>query len=309
MTLRQLAVLHAVAQAGSMSRASKALGVSQPLVTHQIMSLESELHCTLFVRMPRSVALTPAGMAVLRVARRILRDVESIPGVIAQQLERVAGKVVLGVSPISPVAIQVFPELYKTFHDQYPDIDIDVLECPLGLLGEQVRKGAVDLAIMPLPVFSTHLAFETLWSEELVAIFDPVEAQTTDPVRLLDLKDRTFVSMNPDFGIAHSVSTLAQNFGFVPRVVKEATSVSTLIGFVAAGIGVAIMPWPSIQLACRAGIIAARALSPSASRSFALVWRQDMVLSTAAQTVADTLRLMCAAQSLPTAPRFANLEP
>lgn len=290
MTLRQLEVLVAVADAGSMSRAGASLGVSQPLVTHQIQILEEELNCRLVSRSSRTTVLTPAGMIVVATARRILYEVDSIPNAIADHAKHLRGTVVLGASPLSPISVHFFPPLYKDFHQSYPDIEVEVMECASSQLGEQVRKGIVDLAIMPLPVFSTHLTFETLWVEELVVIADTGDSLPPDPVRLLNLKDRHFVAMKPDFGLAHTVSALAQAEGFVPRVAQQVSSISALIGFVAAGIGLAIVPWESVRLEVLAGYLAARPLVPAAYRRFALVLRQDSPLSAAAEALANAIR-------------------
>ncbi len=290
MTLRQLEILVAVADMGSISAAAEFLGVSQPSITNQMRAFEEELGCALLNRGSRGVTLTSAGFLAVARARTVLEEAAKLPREIDLRREELRGTVTLGVTPLSPVSVHHFPPMYQSFHRSHPEVYVEVIEVGSALLGEQVRKGMVDLALMPLPVFTTRLQFDVLWREELVIIAGMEDPLLDEPVTLTSLRERKFVFMKPGFGLTHTVSRLAQYAGFVPRVIQEVSSMSAMMGFVAAGIGLAIVPWESVMLEVRAGHIRAIPLSPPAYRQLALVYRQDGDLTPAANALARTIR-------------------
>ncbi len=97
----------------------------------------------------------------------MLQEVKRIPVSIAEARNAVAGQIILGVSPLSPVSIHHFPRIYRPFHRAFPEVRIEVLENEALHLADQVRKSQVDLALTPLPLFTTKVQFEPPWSEEL----------------------------------------------------------------------------------------------------------------------------------------------
>ncbi|MCY0863612.1 MAG: LysR family transcriptional regulator [Sulfobacillus sp.] len=290
MTLKQLQFLVAVSNHGSLSGAADALGLSQPAITGQLQALERELGRTLFVRAARGVHLTAAGLTVLQRAQRILSEVSLIVEDMNAAGQQIRGTVTLGMSPLSPVSIAHFPTLYRKFHQNYPDVQVDVVEVGAATLADRVKKGQVDLALMPLPILATNLVFEPLWSEELVAIVPHQDGRFGFPeLPLSDLKDYPFVFMKPGFGLNHTVIRLTQDAGFVPQVVQEVSTIGAMIGFVAAGIGVAIVPREAIRQEDAVDRITVLSLTPPARRDFALVYRSWDDLSRVAQQLAKSI--------------------
>ncbi len=289
MTLKQLELLVSVADHGSISQAAEFIGVSQSSITMQIRLLEEELGGALLVRGPRGSSLTPTGERVVERARTIMREVTLIPEDFALD-DRLSGTVTLGMSPLSRVAVQHFPRIYSRFHQQYPHIRINLLEIGAAHLTECIKKGEVELAIMPLPIFSTKIAYERLWSEELVLVAPKKLEEIPAVVPLSMLKDYPFVFMKAGYGLNYTVLHLTQDAGFIPHVAQEVSSIGALLGFVASGVGIAIAPMEAIAAESGHELLRVIAINPPAHRDFALVYRRAKDLSPAAQTLANAIR-------------------
>ena len=272
MTIRQLEFLIAIADLGSLSACAEYFGVTQPAVTNQIHQLEEELSAALLVRGVRGATLTDSGRKVVLQAKKVLDEVKRIPLGLEETKQSITGKIILGVSPLSPVSIHHFPRIYKPFHKAFPEIRVEVIEVDALHLAEEVRKNRVDLALTPLPLFTTKAQFELLWSEELVVISSHEEV-LDDPVSMASLRDRDFVFMKQGYSLNVSVARLAQYAGFVPRIVNEASSIHALLGFVSAGIGIAVVPKDTVSLEAKAGFVNVAHLDPGAHRRLAMVFR------------------------------------
>ncbi|WP_432260240.1 LysR family transcriptional regulator [Cupriavidus sp. TMH.W2] len=136
-----LAMLVAVADTGSISRAAELVHRSQSAVSMQIKALEQALGKPLFVRKPRNVVLTPEGEVLLGFARRMLalRD-EAWAAVVRPD---VTGRVVLGMP--DDYASSLLPAILKKFSATYPKVEIQVIGLPSVALAPMVKDGSVDL--------------------------------------------------------------------------------------------------------------------------------------------------------------------
>ena len=289
MTLRQLEFLIGIADLGSLSACAEYFGVTQPAVTNQIRLLEEELSTALLIRGVRGATLTDGGYKACLQARKVLEEVKRIPINLEEMKQSITGKIILGVSPLSPVSIQHFPRIYQPFHRAFPDIRIEVIEIEALHLADEVRKDRVNLALTPLPLFTTKAQFEPLWSEELVVISSPDET-LSDPVPMVSLRDHQFVFMKEGYSLNLTVSRLAQRAGFVPEIISEASSIHALLGFVAAGMGIAIVPRDTVCLEAKAGFVNVSRLLPSAHRRLAMVFRAREEITPAVDVFMNYIR-------------------
>lgn len=276
MTLRQLEFLIAIADVGSISACAEYFGVTQPTVTNQIHQLEEELSAELLVRSARGATLTHVGEKVVSQAKKVMQEVNRIPNILDEAKESLTGTIKLGVSPLSPISLYHFPRIFWPFHRDFPDIKIEVMEIEALQIADQVRNHKVDLALSPLPLFSTKIQYEVLWNEELVVIFSPDE-ELPETVNMSSLRDQNFIFMKPGYSLNVTVAHLTQKAGFQPKVVTEASSIHALLGFVVSGIGIAIVPRETVTLEAKAGLINVSRLLPTAERRFAMVFdRQEL---------------------------------
>ncbi len=241
MTLYQIELLISVAETGSISAAADVWELTQPTVSYQLQLLEQELSVALLQRKGRGVELTEAGRLVVDDGRKLIRIARAIPNRVAEAGRLVEGDVTLGLSPVSPVSTHHFPSIYRDFHRHYPDVRVSVVEEASAEMVSSLQNHRIDLAIMSLPLLGGYVNIEPLWDEELVIIDNP-ERAVGDTVNLTALKDESWVIFRPGFGLARTVVSLCQTHGFDPHRAAEVSTLGAIVGFVAAGLGISMIP-------------------------------------------------------------------
>lgn len=289
MTLYQLELLVSIADRGSVSATAQFFGLAQPTVSHQIQLLEQELGAELLRRRSRGMALTDAGQRVVADARAVIRSVRAIPVRVQEMKEAIDGTVVLGLSPVSPVSTHHFPVIYQQFHRLHPQVDVSVMEAGSAELVSKLHEGLVDIAVMSLPVLGSRVNITPLWQEELVLITANGSPQESRLVTLDDVRDCPWILFRSGFGLARTVGALCQTAGFDPKPAAEAASLSAVIGFVASGLGVSIVPREAALEHERGGRVRILPVQPTMTRMIALVASSDAELSPAAKAMATTI--------------------
>ena len=250
MELRHLRYFVAVAEERHFGRAAARLHMAQPPVSQQIRRLEEELGVRLLRRTTRRVELTPAGSAYLGRAREVLAAVDSA-AVEAQRVDAgLEGRLVVGC--VGSATYSLLPSLARTLRDQLPAIDF-------GFRGEMLvpdqvdalLRGDIDVALLRPPIDPPDIVLNALRRERLiVALPDGHRLAKRKRLRISDLRDEDFI-VHPGRGrsvMNGRVAELCRGAGFEPRIRQEVGETSTLVTFVAAGLGVAIVPEPVAAL-------------------------------------------------------------
>ena len=170
MQLQQLAYFVAVAEVRHFTRAAETLRVAQPSLSKQIRTLEDELGAPLFSRARGNITLTPAGEALLPLARRILADVETARREVQDLTGLRRGRVRLGATP--SLFAGLLADALARFRRRYPGIELHVEEGGSRDLVRDLARGHLDLALIILPLQSTDPALETapILREDLVVV-------------------------------------------------------------------------------------------------------------------------------------------
>ena len=244
MELRHLRYFVAVAEERHFGRAAERLHMAQPPLSQQIRRLEADLGVTLLRRTTRRVELTDAGAVYLEQVRRILAAVDEA-GAEAQRVEAgLSGR--LSVGCVGSATYSLLPALARTLREQRPGLDVSFHG--EMLVPDQVTAllaGDIDLALLRPPVDDPGLTVRHLRTERLIVVL-PERHQLCRRqwLRVHDLRDQDLV-MHPSRGrstMHRLVTTLCREQGFSPRVRQEVAETSTLLTFVAAGLGVAVVP-------------------------------------------------------------------
>ena len=145
-TLRQLAYFVAAAETGSITLASKRASISQPAISTAISHIESELDVQLFLRHhAHGLSLTPAGRAVLRDAKQLLKQAEGLYSAAAEASHQIRGELSVGwFSTLTPI---VMPELTQSFLRAFPETRVRVRENHQEGLLQSLRESATEVAI------------------------------------------------------------------------------------------------------------------------------------------------------------------
>lgn len=255
MELRHLRYFVAVAEERHFGRAAERLHMAQPPLSQQIRQLEAELGLTLLTRTTRRVDLTPAGAAYLERAREILGAVDAA----AQEATSIAsgrrGRLLIGC--VGSATYSLLPDLARTLRGELPEVEF-------GFRGEMLSPdqaaaltdGTLDLGLLrPLPTSNsggpglsiTHLRRESL----LVAMPKDHRFAGRRRVRIADLDGEGLVihAGGGRSAMNAMIQDLFDSAGIRTHIAHEVAETSTLVTFVAAGLGVAIVPEPTAALA------------------------------------------------------------
>ncbi|MFG2334833.1 LysR family transcriptional regulator [Streptomyces sp. NPDC048604] len=278
MQLQQLQYFVAVAETRHFTRAAERVHVSQPSLSQQIRALEKELGAELFSRARGNIALTDAGEALLPLARRILADTDTARHEVQELVQLRRGRVRLGATP--SLCTGLLPDVLRAFHDRHPGIRLLIEEGGSHDLVRQLARGALDLAlvVLPLPTASPALTTVELFREDLVAVSATPEP---GPVRIADLRDRPMVMFRHGYDLRELIVAACRAEGFEPSYTVEGGEMDAVLGFVRAGLGTAVVP-RMVADAARDLRVAPLA-PPGLRRTIALAHRSDVAPPRAAR--------------------------
>lgn len=286
MELRHLRYFEAVARHSHVTRAAAELHIAQPALSKQISQLEQELGVALFDRVGRNVRLTEAGEALLPHARAVMAQVESARAEMAERVGLSRGRASVGTPPT--VGTQLLPRVLAAFNRRYPGIELRLHEAGVQTLFDLLEAGLTDVGIVTLPVEDEHLTVVPLFTEEMVIVVcreHPLAAQGM--AQIADFQDASWVLSPENYELREATLTACQKAGFTPRVVLDGGETDTLLRFVAAGIGIALVPRLAVQETSEVMVL--RVTDQKLERTLGLVWRGDRVASPAARALRDFL--------------------
>jgi len=270
--LRHLRFFVAVAEELHFSRAAERLRTSQPHVTRQIRDLEREIGAPLLLRTKRRVELTEAGRAFLKEARRAIEQAER-----SVQAARKAARGELGRLSVGFANVELIPDILCAFRQRYPEVDLEVQELTTAEQVRALRDGRLHAGILIPGVEDEALCVETIREEPLVAVLPENHALLRErSVPLQALAAESFIlcpyRLNPH--VYDRILGLCKRAGFTPRVVEEASPKQTILGLVAAGLGVSLVA-ASVQQSGRTGVAyrPLRGIHPTVE--VAVAWRKD----------------------------------
>ncbi|MBH3394010.1 LysR substrate-binding domain-containing protein [Pseudomonas monteilii] len=234
----------AVAEELHFHKAAERLHMAQPPLSQAISRLEEKLGFSLFLRNTRGVRLTPAGTAFRDTAYRVLAELEQ--GI---EYARNVSAGVSGKLTITAISIAYYDSLLtslRRYRETYPNVQLTLREMPSATQAKALLAGEADIGFMrrlPLPVGT--LESRLLLDEQIVMALPAghVKAQQGD-VDLREFANEDFVFTPQALGGGYHAQLVAlcESAGFYPRVVQEAAQIHTLLGLVACGFGVALVP-------------------------------------------------------------------
>lgn len=248
MEIRQLRYFITVAEERSFSNAARRLHMSQPPLSLQIKALEEELGAPLLARTSRHVELTDAGRLFLVHARRSLEQLDKASEVVKLAAQGEAGEIKIGFTASVPM-FDAFPRVIHSFRERHPAARADLLHLSTGQQLKSLSDKSIDVGFLrPSMLFAPPHNIETvsLWEDKLTLTLPHYHrlAQSGEPVPMAALADEYFVLFPRGLGcgLFDHVSVLANRAGFAPSVSQEAREGSTILGLVAAGMGISILP-------------------------------------------------------------------
>ena len=292
--LRHLLVLDAIAREGSFWAAADALDCSQSAISQQVAALERAAGHRMVERSRgrREVTVTEVGRLLLVHAEAIVARLRAAQADLAAYAEGAAG--VLRVGSYQSVGQRIVPTLLREFGASWPQVEVRLLEQNTdAALLDAVERGELDLAFGILPLTPGPFSCVELLRDPYLLVTPASWSLGTGgrPPRLRDLRGRPFVANRCCHTVEHVDGFLRQH-GIEPNVVFRSDDNGTVQAAVAAGLGAALVPRLSIDLA-DPGIRATR--TPELPcRTLVLSWHRDRYRSPASLAFQDAALAVCA---------------
>jgi LysR family hydrogen peroxide-inducible transcriptional activator len=246
MQIHQLRYFCAVARTGSFTRAAQQEHLAQPSLSQQIRKLEDELGTRLFDRLGRSVRLTQPGEAFLPRAEAIIRQLADAKIEIQEMDGAERGRLVIGAIPT--IAPYFLPSCLASFARKFPDVQISVVEEVTNELLNRVHQGAIDVAILALPVPATHCVSRELFRERLyVVVPQSHRLAASAHVHLAQIANDPFLLLKEGHCFRENTLAACGRARLQPNVVFESGQFTTILAMVAAGTGVSVVPEMAVE--------------------------------------------------------------
>jgi len=275
--LRQLRYFVTVAEELHFGKAALRLHMTQPPLSQTIQALEQLLGAALFERNRRGVALTPAGIALLPEARRILAQAQELPQLIQRAAAGEVGRLTLAF--VSSADYSVLPPFLRAYRASYPQVQITLQEATSDLQLDDLLHNRIDagLLIPPLPdKAKLELDYLPVLNEPLVLAV---------PAGLLAKKGKVALAALPRLplivfpraispALYDAILSVFRDAGVTPEIGQQAIQMQTIVSLVSAGMGMALVP-QSVSNLMRPGV-EYRALADTGPLvETGLAWRRD----------------------------------
>lgn len=245
--LTDLRYFVAVAEEGHVTRAAERLGMQQPPLSMRIKQLEAKLDVVLFRRKARGMELTEAGRVLLHDAREVLARLESAVAASRSVARDQKGQLRIGIAPTAPFHPFV-PRSVRAFRAAFPGVSVSISEGLSNEVQRELVQMQSDVAFVRVASLADQeLQTQVLFEEPLMAALPRAHrfagpGQATLP-SLRSLAADTFVLYGPPgTGLYDETVKACARAGFHPVVGQLAPRIASTLGFVAAGMGVALVP-------------------------------------------------------------------
>lgn len=293
MELRQLRYFVKIADMGSMSRASRALHISQPSLSQQVAQLEDEVGARLLTRLPSGVTMTIEGEAFYRQARQILRQVDDLPGVATQAQTRLTGAI--SVTFVYTQAVQYGLPLLVKLRERYPGIDLELFDNTSSDALQGVASGRRELGVLVNAHDAALLDSEPVFEEELFLVSNPAQAPAGECIALTEvsklpliLPSRSEVGYEPS--VLDEIPGLQLGSGEPPAPARMlANSVGVFRQAVLTGTAHAFQPWGAVRDDIQSGTMKATPIEPRRARTVYVSTARGAALSQVASAVRQVL--------------------
>ena len=246
MDLRRLRYFIAVAEEGHITRAAERLGMQQPPLSRQISLMERELKVQLFRRVARGVELTSGGAALLSEGKAALAQFERAIATTQRAARGEEGSLCVGIAPTAPFNPLV-PTAIRMFREAFPLVSLVLEESLSDEVAAAFNGNRMDVAFVRAPHIAADGVVVTLLQEEPLVVAlpsdHPVSRSRAETVPLTTLAGDPIILIGPPGTGLHDETVAAcRAAGFVPRLGQPAPRITSALGLVAAGLGIALVP-------------------------------------------------------------------
>ena len=252
MTLSEFRYIVAVAKELHFGRAAEKCFVSQPTLSVAVKKIEEELGVTLFERHQHEVSITPIGEAIVKQAELILNETNNLKEIANQNKNELSGELKIGI--IYTIGPYLLPKLIPVLNKQNPELILIIEEDYTEVLGNKLKSGEIDIAILANPFNESGINTEVLYQEPfMVALPSSHPLTKKKKLNANDLLDDTMLLLKAGNCFRDQVIKLCPSCiapsGKNKKIQKtlQSSSIETIRQMVAAGAGITILPGLSIE--------------------------------------------------------------
>jgi LysR family transcriptional regulator, hydrogen peroxide-inducible genes activator len=289
-TLRQLDYLVAIADTRHFRRAAGKVNTTQSTLSSQLKALEERLGMELVERSSTRVVVTPCGEEIVAIARRMLRDAQTIREIAKTRMNGLSGVMRAGVPPT--IGPSLLPKVIPLLRLKFPQLKIYVREEKPSDLVIALENGGYDVIITVLPVASAALVSVPLFEDPLLlAIASDHPLASKPSLMSADLADQDILTLTKGHHLHSVVETLCQRTGATLRDDYQGTSLDTLREMVASGLGVAVLPmiYTRNRLVSDPSIVLRELADYPLVRTIGMCWRQSTPQGDRFQSIANVV--------------------
>jgi len=284
--LNDLLAFRAVAELSSFRKAAESVHLSQPAFSRRVDKLEQALGVRLLERTTRRVTLTAVGRDFERKVRELLDDLDAtllgIRGVAATRMGEVT------VACVPSTVYYYLSHVIRRYHERSPKVRVKVLDASANEVLAAVSRGEADFGLNFMGAQEGDLEFEALIDERFVAA-----CRRDHPMAKLrrvtwaQLCDYDYISVGRSSGNRVLFDQALAGVAKRPQAIYEAQHVTTTLGLVEAGLGVAVVPSMAMPGPDHPLLVSVPLVDPVVTRKVGLIWRRGRSLSPAAQQLFD----------------------
>ncbi|WP_445395429.1 LysR family transcriptional regulator [Streptomyces sp. LE64] len=264
----RLAYFAGVARTEHVTRAAQEMQVPQSTLSRAMVRLERDLGVDLFARRGRTLALTPAGRSFLTSVERALDGIGRAAEEVRADADPASGKVAFGF--LHTLGTETVPGLIRGFRADHPRVRFSLVQNYGEAMLERLRAHELDLCLTSPVPDAPDLVARRLDEQRLrLVVPDDHRLAGRRRIRLAEAADETFVTLEAGYGLRRITDDLCAAAGFRPKVAFEGEEAETLRGLVQAGLGVALLPPPTVP---RPGVVELTVTAPRAVREIGVAW-------------------------------------
>ncbi len=280
-----------VAHYKSFTKASQNLHISQPSISKGIKNLEEKWNVRLFHRHGKTIELTEVGEAILPKIEEILDRYRRLHQEVSDPELLRTGKLRVGLPPL--IGTFYLTEFLRDFHKEFPKIEMELIERPSGEIEQLLEDGSIHCGFCVIPtIYGKH---ETLLlGEEKLRVFmdkdHPLSVKRN--VYAVELEEYDMVLYDNDYSIYRLIVQEFQSKQVRPQVILQSSAWEFLLGMVAAGVGVTIMPARLEKYIPRKydNLVSRPIINPEMTWSPGLIWSEKSYASSPAEIFVNYVR-------------------
>jgi LysR family carnitine catabolism transcriptional activator len=287
--IKHIRAVNSVATYGSFTAAAADLGMTQSAVSRLVLQLEKQLGVSLFLRSTRNVVLTAPGREFTTSTRRFIDDL-NIQVANARALGgQIRGRLIISCQ--LSITHHVVPEAVLKYRKAHPGVEVHIREGLGSEVHEDVRSGLADFGVGNVAALNQEIVADEVVQESCFAVLSSTHRfRGKSVLSLRELKDDEFVSLPTGAGLRRQIDGVAAAAGITLKHTTVVEQFGTIFDFVAADVGVAIVPASALPRRNPRGVVVKKLMSPPLVRRIGILRLKSRALTPAANGFLEIFR-------------------